>query len=135
MKIDRVLPRATPDGLALDVWALAMADAAAGEEALEVLRESVRVARIRSADRARRAYDALGAGQEPFARGLFDAAHAHEQLAREGEAQIAKGEWCCAALRARCDELDAAARRAGERQARHAGPGAGRVRSVYGFAR
>jgi phage shock protein A len=114
-------PRDSPYHRALAAWELAMDDAAAGEGALGALRERVRVARIRAADRARRAYDALAARQAPFARGLLDAAHAYEKVAWEGEALIAEGERQCAALRARCDALDAEVRREGERRAQCAG--------------
>jgi phage shock protein A len=128
-------PRHSPYLRALEAWALAMDDAASAEAALGTLRERVRVARIHSADRARRAYDALAAGQEPFALGLLDAARAHEKVAWEGEAQILEGERQCATLRARCDDLDAEVRREGERQVVRAGAGAGCVDSWGGTAR
>jgi hypothetical protein len=99
-----------------------MDDAAAAEAALGAIRERVRIARICSADRARRAHEALAAGQLDFARGLLDAARAHDEMAWEGEAQIAAGERSCAALRARCDRLDAEVRREGERLAMQMGP-------------
>ena len=114
-------PCDSPCHRALEAWELAMDDAAAGEDALGALRERVRVARIRAADRARRAYDALAARQVAFARGLFDAAHAYERAVWEGEALIAEGERRCAALRARCDALDSEVRREGERRALSAG--------------
>ncbi len=106
---------------ALAAWELAMDDAAVGEAVLRDLRERVRVARMLAADRARRAYDALAARQDSFARGLLDAAHAYDRAAWEGEANIAEGERRCSALRARCDALDAEVRREGERRATSAG--------------
>ena len=114
-------PRDSPYHRAFEAWKLAMDDAAAGEGALGVLRERVRIARTRAADSARRAYDALAVRQGPFARGLLDAAHAYERAAWEGEALITEGERCCAALRARCDTLDAEVRCEGERRAASAG--------------
>jgi len=116
--VARTVSRDSPYRRALQAWADAMDDAASAEAALATLRERVRAARVSSADRARRAYDARAAGQDDFARGLLDAAHAHERMAWDGEAQIAEYERCCAALRARCDDLDAVARREGERLAK-----------------
>jgi hypothetical protein len=123
--IARGVPFDSAYGRALAAWASAMDDADAAEAALADLREMVRAARIRCAGRARRAYDASAAGQEAFARLLHDAAHADEVLAWEGEARIAEAERSCAALRVRCDDLDAAARREAERQAGLAGGRAG----------
>lgn len=127
--VARSVPFDSSYGRALAAWACAMDDAATAEAALGILRERVRVARICSTDRFRRACDALAAGQDAFARGLLDAAHAHERLAWDGEAQILEGERRCAALRARCDDLDAAARREGER---HAAEAALRARAPRG---
>jgi len=129
------VPRESPYGRALEAWANGMDDTVAAEAALGAIRERVRVARIRSTDLARRGYDAFAAGQEVFARGLLDAAHAHETMAWEGEAQIAEGERRCAALRARCDALDAEVRQEGERHATHEGARAGAVRSHERIAR
>ncbi len=123
--IARSVPFDSSYGRALAAWACAMDDAADAEAALGFLRERVRVARICSADRFRRACDAQAAGQDAFARGLLDAAHAHERLAWEGEAQLREAERRCAALRARCDDLDAAARYEGERHAAQASQRAG----------
>jgi phage shock protein A len=111
------VPRDSRFYAVLKAWERAMDDAASAEDALGVLRERVRVARIRAADRARRGNDALAAGQEAFARGLLDAAYAHEVVAREGEASLAEGEQRCAELRARCHALDDDVRREGERYA------------------
>jgi hypothetical protein len=126
------VPRESARGRALEAWARSMDDAAAAEATLAAMRERVRVARVSSADRARRGYDALAAGQEVFARGLLDAAHAHERLAWEGEAQVAEGERRCAALRARCDELDAEVRSEAERVSAQAGVRTSPVRSGGG---
>ncbi len=59
----RSVPSDSPYGRALAAWARAMDDAATAEAALAALRERVRVARVCCADRVRRAYDALAAGQ------------------------------------------------------------------------
>ena len=124
MILARAVARAVPSdcayGKALAAWATAMDDADAAEAALAKLRESARAARVRCADRLRRACDAAVGGQEAFARLLRGAARADEVQAWEGEAQIAEAERMCAALRARCDELDAAARREAESHAARA---------------
>jgi len=115
------VPRDSRFHAVLKAWERAMDDAAEAEGALGVLRERVRVARIRARDRARRGNDALMAGQATFARGLLDAAHAHELAAQDGEVRLAEAEQRCAELRARCDALDRDVRQEGERHAARTG--------------
>ncbi len=84
---------------------------AAAYAALEVTaaRERLRVARERSRDRRRLAENAFAAGQDIFARGLWEAAEAHDATARGIEAALPSLERRCAQLRARVEQCAGAA--------------------------
>jgi hypothetical protein len=71
---------------AVSAWQRAEELAQAAERIAMRLREAARVAWTRAAERRQRASDACAARQVAFARGLIDAAAAHERAALDAEA-------------------------------------------------
>jgi hypothetical protein len=99
----------------LEAWRRVEDEAAYVAAALGAARERARVARWRADDRRQRGEQARLAGQGAFAVGLFDAADAHDLIARRAEAEVSQ-----LASRLRALQRDADVRRARVRARRDA---------------